>query len=56
MAKISKNQRPNLRGGLGSIKMAKVMVAVKKENGQYSFKHKMVPVDRVEETISKISA
>lgn len=56
MAKVSKNQRPDRGRSGGSVKMAKVMVSVKKENGHYSFKQKMVPLDRAETEIKATRA
>jgi len=56
MAKVSKNQRPERRKGGGSLKMAKVMVAVKKENGHHSFKQKIVPLDKVNSEIKTVLA
>lgn len=51
MAKrISKNQRTN-RGQKPAKNMAKVVIAEKNEKGNYSFRQKMVPVDRVQEEI-----
>jgi len=44
--KVSKNQR-TARGKGGAVRMAKVVVAQKKENGQYTFKQRMVPLDAV---------
>ena len=49
MAKVSKNQRTT-RGG-EHVKMAKIVVAEKKTNGQYRFKQKMVPADRVQDEL-----
>ena len=45
--KVSKNQRTD-RGGKPAKVMAKIVVAEKKENGQYSFRHKMVEADQVQ--------
>jgi hypothetical protein len=41
------------RDGAGSAsrKMARIVVAVKKENGHYSFNQKMVPLDDVQEEL-----
>ena len=46
MPKISKNQRTD-RGRGQQVKMAKVVVAEKKPNGQYRFREQMVPLDEV---------
>jgi hypothetical protein len=45
--KVSKNQRTN-RGQQPTKKMAKIVMAVKKGNGNYSFAQKMVEVDNVQ--------
>jgi hypothetical protein len=50
MAKISKNQRTS-RGGKGGKKMAKIVVAEKKPNGQYSFRQRMILLDNLQEEI-----
>lgn len=46
--KVSKNQRTDRMKNAVSNKMAKVVVAEKKENGQYRFRSKMVSVDNVQ--------
>ncbi|HHP7237120.1 DUF4295 family protein [Longibacter sp.] len=38
--------------GAASRKMAKIIVAQKKENGHYSFKQKVVPLDNVQDELS----
>lgn len=48
MAKVSKNQRTDRSKNSMANRMAKIVVAEKKENGQYRFKQKMVPVDSVQ--------
>ena len=48
--KVSKNQRTD-RGKNQQVKMAKIMVAEKKENGQYSFRTKMVQLDNVQDEL-----
>mgnify|MGYP006270309153 CR=1 FL=1 len=36
------------KSGKGARKMARIVVAEKKENGHYSFRQKMVPLDDVQ--------
>ena len=49
--KVSKNQRTDRVKG-GAVKnMARVVVAEKNENGSYSFRQKMVPVDEVQDVL-----
>lgn len=43
----------NQQDGKASRKMAKVIVAEKRENGSYGFRQKMVPLDDVEEELEK---
>lgn len=43
----------NQSDGKASRKMAKVIVAEKRENGSYGFRQKMVPLDDVEEELEK---
>lgn len=54
MAKVSKNQRTD-RGKSAAKRMAKIVVAQKKENGQYRFKQKMVSLDEVRQEAQAIS-
>lgn len=49
--KVSKNQRTNRGTNAGSIPMARIVVAEKKENGQYRYREKMVPQDRVQDEL-----
>ncbi len=42
-----------LRQKADSKKMAKVVLAEKKANGQYSFRHKMVHVDNVQDELKE---
>jgi hypothetical protein len=52
MAKrVSKNQRTNRIQNSQGKDMAKIVTAVKKENGHYSFRQKMVPVDEVQDEL-----
>jgi hypothetical protein len=46
--KVSKNQRTDRGKNTVTVNMAKIVVAEKKENGQYSFRQKMVPVENVQ--------
>ncbi|MEM1095137.1 MAG: hypothetical protein AAF730_16655 [Bacteroidota bacterium] len=46
--KVNKNQRTNRGRQAGHKDMAKVVVAFKKQNGQYSFAQKFVPADQVQ--------
>jgi hypothetical protein len=48
MAKVSKNQRTDRLKGRQENKMAKIVVAEKKENGQFRFRSKMVQLDNVQ--------
>ncbi len=48
MAKINKNQRTDRGKNRVENKMAKVVIAEKKENGQYRFRSKMVALDSVQ--------
>ena len=47
--KVSKNQRVN-RGGEARA-MARIVLAEKKENGQYRFRQKMVPAENVQDEL-----
>ncbi|NNF58964.1 MAG: DUF4295 family protein [Rhodothermaceae bacterium] len=53
--KVSKNQRTN-RGGVDAKQMAKVIVAAKKDNGQYEFRSKMVEVSQVQDELKAAKA
>lgn len=55
MAKVSKNQRTDRGKGSVATRMAKIVVAQKKENGQYRFKQKMVSLDDVRQEAQAIS-
>lgn len=46
--KVSKNQRTDRGKNAVANKMAKIVVAEKKPNGQYSFRQKMVALDDVQ--------
>jgi len=52
MAKrVSKNQRTGRVQNNQGKPMAKIVAAVKKDNGHYSFRQKMVPVDEVQDEL-----
>lgn len=55
MAKVSKNQRTDRGKTAASKRMAKIVVAQKKENGQYRFKQKMVSLDEVRQEAQSIA-
>lgn len=46
--KVSKNQRTDRMKNVVQNKMAKIVVAERKENGQYRFRQKMVIADDVQ--------
>ena len=54
--KVSKNQRTDRGKNTVQVNMAKVVVAEKKENGQYSFRQKMVPLDQVQDELKAARA
>ncbi|SHK88395.1 DUF4295 family protein [Rhodothermus profundi] len=49
MPKISKNQRTDRGKNRQQVKMAKVIVAERKPNGQFRFRERIVPVDEVKQ-------
>lgn len=49
--KVSKNQRTDRAKNAAANRMAKIVVAEKKPNGQYRFKQKMVNVDAVQDEL-----
>ncbi len=49
--KVSKNQRTDRMKNAGSVKMAQIVVAEKKANGQYRYREKMVALDNVQAEI-----
>ena len=53
--KVSKNQRTN-RGGVEAKQMAKVIVASKKQNGQFEFRSKMVEAANVQDELKAAQA
>ncbi len=46
--KVSKNQRTDRGKNVAARNMAKLVVAEKKANGQYSFRQKMVSLDELQ--------
>ena len=50
--KVNKNQRTDRLKNRQENKMAKIVVAEKKENGQYRFRQKMVTLDAVKDELS----
>jgi len=54
--KVSKNQRTDRGKNTQQKKVAKIVVAEKKENGQYRFVQKIVPVDQVQEELKASKA
>lgn len=53
--KVSKNQRTN-RGGVEAKQMAKIIVASKKQNGQFEFRSKMVEAGQVQDELKAAQA
>ncbi|MEM1118532.1 MAG: hypothetical protein AAF845_04555 [Bacteroidota bacterium] len=53
--KVSKNQRTN-RGAQDAKQMAKIIVASKKQNGQFEFRSKMVEADTVQDELKAAQA
>ncbi len=54
--KVSKNQRTNRGAGNEAKQMAKVIVASKKQNGQFEFRSKMVEVGQVQDELKAARA
>ncbi len=53
--KVSKNQRTN-RGAVEAKQMAKIIVASKKQNGQFEFRSKMVEAGNVQDELKSAQA
>ncbi len=53
--KVSKNQRTS-RGAADAKQMAKIIVASKKDNGQYEFRSKMVEASQVQDELRAAKA
>lgn len=51
MAKVNKNQRTDRAKNRVENKMAKVVVAEKKANGQFRFRSKMVHLDKLQDEL-----
>jgi hypothetical protein len=49
--KVSKNQRTNRGANPAAKSMAKVIVASRKQNGNYEFRSKMVTTDQVQDEL-----
>jgi hypothetical protein len=49
--KVSKNQRTNRGAGLEAKQMAKIIVASKKQNGNFEFRTKMVEAANVQDEL-----
>ena len=54
--KVSKNQRTNRGAGAEAKQMAKVIVASKKQNGQFEFRSKMVEAGQVQDELRAAKA
>ena len=54
--KVSKNQRTNRGAGAEVKQMAKIIVAAKKDNGQYEFRSKMVEASQVQDELKAAKA
>lgn len=54
--KVSKNQRTNRGAGVEAKQMAKVIVASKKQNGQFEFRSKMVEAGQVQDELRAAKA
>ena len=54
--KVSKNQRTDRGKNKQQVKVAKVVVAEKKPNGQYRFVQKMVELDNVQNELNAAKA
>lgn len=54
--KVSKNQRTNRGAGVEAKQMAKIIVASKKQNGQFEFRSKMVETSQVQDELRAAKA
>ena len=54
--KVSKNQRTNRGAGQEAKQMAKIIVASKKQNGQFEFRSKMVEASTVQDELKAAQA
>ena len=53
--KVSKNQRTN-RGAVDQKQMAKIIVASKKQNGEFEFRSRMVEASQVQDELKASKA
>ena len=54
--KVSKNQRTNRGAGQEAKQMAKIIVASKKQNGQFEFRSRMVEASTVQDELKAAQA
>lgn len=54
--KVSKNQRTDRGKNRQENRMAKIVVSVKKANGQFAYVNKFVPLDNVQEELKAARA
>ncbi len=54
--KVSKNQRTNRGAGEEAKQMAKIIVASKKQNGQFEFRSRMVEASAVQDELKAAKA
>lgn len=54
--KVSKNQRTNRGAGVEAKQMAKIIVASRKDNGQFEFRSKMVEAGQVQDELKAARA
>lgn len=54
--KVSKNQRTNRGAGQEAKQMAKIIMASKKQNGQFEFRSKMVEASNVQDELKQAQA
>ncbi|MBN8589364.1 MAG: hypothetical protein J0L94_13715 [Rhodothermia bacterium] len=52
--KVSKNQRTDRGKNANNKKMAKILVAERKPNGQFAYKVKMVHLDNVQDELKAV--
>lgn len=54
--KVSKNQRTNRGAGVEAKQMAKIIIASRKDNGQFEFRSKMVEAGQVQDELKAARA
>lgn len=54
--KVSKNQRTNRGAGVEAKQMAKLIVASRKDNGQFEFRSRMVEASQVQDELKAARA